>query len=193
MCPSLPVWLLAGPAGWPIVNSARHGAGRWLTGLHPHSGNAASYVDERIPVLVAGASSATPRAPPTPWQPAAQCQARRHGAGQAAKVAAAARQMRPGWRDAGSDPLTNLKPVAEPIRAHPASGYSLGGQRPLSCDSRVALDRQRPGPGCGGVLVGWRSACQAAGSRTGSQISRPTGSQGPRHHTVAACRVVLPW
>ena len=69
------------------------------------------------------------------------------------------------------------------LRSH--SGVSAGNS-----DSRVPLDRQRPGPVCRGGPVGWRRACQAAGSRTGSQISRPTGSQGPRHNTVAACRVV---
>jgi hypothetical protein len=91
------------------------------------------------------------------------------------------------------DPLTNLKPAHQTDSSSIAGGDPLGRQRQVTHDSRVPWDRQRPGPGCGGELAGWRSVCQAAGSRTGSQTSRPTGSQGPRHHTVAMCRVVPPW
>ena len=91
------------------------------------------------------------------------------------------------------DPLTNLKPPRQTDSSSIAGGDPLRRQRQVTHHSRVPLDRQRPGPGFGAELAGWRSACQAAGSRTGSQTSRPTGSQGPRHHTVAMCRVVPPW
>ena len=95
-----------------------------------------------------------------------------------------------GWFRPADEPEASR---AEPIRAHPLAVIHFGGRRQLTDDSWVALDHQRPGPACGGGLVPWRSACQASGSRTGSQIKRPTGSQGPRHHTVAMCRVVPPW
>ena len=95
-----------------------------------------------------------------------------------------------GWFRPADEPEASRP---EPIRAHPLAVIHFGGRRQLTDDSWVALDHQRPRPACGGGVVRWRSACQASGSRTGSQIKRRTGSQGPRHHTVAMCQVVPPW